>query len=143
MTKLVVSMVSILLVSSAYGFDYSAMANEGGHDNKMHQCVHKGFESAKISEEQHKQIHGYMMNAKNVMKEHKEAIHNGMQSMMTAWKKHPISKDEVVAAEGNLQQHMTPVKVAMRDSMIDSLNVLSADQRKDFDSAFASCMKSE
>lgn len=143
MKNLTIALVAIFASISTWAISptFSGEEGMGGHrGEKMHKCMHDGMTAAELSEDQHNQIHQIMMAAKQVKKDHQAAIHEGMQAMMAAWGKYPIEKAEVVGAEENLKAHMTPVREAMRDGMIDSLNLLSAEQRQKFDDAFMTCI---
>ncbi len=133
------TLITILALVSAPAFAIDYLGEHGKGD-KLHACVHAGFKSSEMSDEQHKTVHEAMMGAKAVMESHKDAIRAGMGEMMAAWKKHPVVKDEVAAAEANLTSHFAPVKEAMRDALITGLNVLSDEQRGKFDHAFMHCM---
>lgn len=146
MKKMVVTLATLLVSASTWAmlpvYDIGD-GEHGGHQGrqeKMHKCLHDGMKAAELTEDQHHQIHQNMMAAKQVKMDHKDAIHEGMRVMMEAWKQHPIVKADVVAAEENLKAHKMPVKAAMRDAMIDSLNLLSADQRQKFDAAVMACI---
>lgn len=125
--------------------DFGALEDSGQQmvtpHKKMHRCLKRGWRASRPSDEQKAQAETIMADAKAVMAEHKDAIVMGVQAMKDAWKKHPVSKDEVVAAENTLKEHIMPVKEAFRDAGIEVLNLLSAEQRTNFDTAFESCLE--
>ena len=108
---------------------------------KMHRCIKRGWRAARPSEEQKAQAETLMADAKAVLAEHKDAIVSGVQAMKDAWKKHPVSRDEVVAAENALKEQIMPVKEAFRDAGIEVLNLLSGEQRTSFDAAYTGCIE--
>ena len=144
MTKLISIFCALFISVSAFAMkpDFSAFDHDGGNGgDKMRTCMKDAWYSADPSEVQNQQAHYFMMGVKAVYEANKEGIMQGMHSMMAAWKKHPVSKDEVVAAEGGLKEHLTPVTEALRDGHINVINLLSIDQRAAFDEAFKACME--
>lgn len=137
MKKLIVLLA--LITTPAFAADFSGIL-ENHPGEKMHECVHAGFQSTNMTEEQHTVVHKAMMDAMAVMDQHKDGIHAGMRAVMGAFSKHPIDRNEVVSAEVNLKVDMEPVREAMRDSLITGINVLSSEQRSLFDHAFMQCM---
>ena len=111
-----------------------------GPDNKMHECAKNAWQATNPSEDQNHQACDFMHAAKAVMDEHKDAIHDGMHNLFAAWSQHPISKDAVKSAEMALHDHIVPVKEAIEDAQINTLNLLSNEQRSTFDHTFFECL---
>lgn len=112
----------------------------GGPGHQMHMCMVQGWKAAKTSEDQNTQARAFMQKAKAVFEAHKDGIKAGMESMKAAWRKHPISKDEVAKAGAGLHEHVAPVMTAGREAHIDIIDLLSPEQRKAFDHGFMHCM---
>ena len=110
------------------------------HGGKLHQCMRQAWKMSSPTQDQNKAAHDFVAAVRAVMTQHKDGLHQGMTALKAAWKKYPIAKDEVVAAEASFHEHMMPVKEAVRDAHIGILNLLTAEQRGTFDAAFTSCM---
>lgn len=142
MKKITITIAALLVSASAWAMHPITNPGEGelGREGRMQKCLDEGMTAAELTEEQKSQIHENMMAAMQVKEEHKNAIQEAKQSIVQAWSQHPIVRADVIAAEENMKTHKAPVKAAMRDSMIDSLNLLSGDQRQKFDAAFVVCI---
>jgi Spy/CpxP family protein refolding chaperone len=138
-------LLAILLIACPTAFaadmDFAAF-NDAHHPGmrKMHRCLKKSWKAANPTDQQGDTAKRYMDEAKAVMDQHKDAIHSAMEAMKTAWSKHPIVQAEVVAAEDSLREHGMPVRVAFRDAGINTLNLLSSEQRTAFDNTFKDCI---
>jgi len=145
MIKYALALCALLCMPSAFAAmpDFSAFAENGtehGGGDRMHECMKAGWQAAQPSEDQNKQAHEFMCEAHKTMEAHKDAIHQGVRDVMHAWMQHPIVKDDVITAESHLHDHIVPVSAAMRDARINILNLLSAEQRGQFDHAFHECI---
>ena len=150
MLKMISVLAAFAISSAAFAAapDFSVLddgAGHGGHQGGhhgggMHKCMKGAWSAANPSEDQNQKAKGFMNEAKAVFDQHKDGIKQAMHGVMTAWKQYPISKDDVVAAEGVMHDQFSPVGEAMQDAKINTLNVLSADQRAAFDTSFAQCM---
>jgi uncharacterized protein with FMN-binding domain len=107
---------------------------------KGHECGQKAWTATNPSDAQNAQARENFQRAKAVYEEHKEGIHQAMQAMHAAWVKHPIVKDEVKEAGMQMHHHMMPVKVAVTTARIDTINLLSLDQREIFNRTMMDCM---
>jgi hypothetical protein len=126
------------------GFSVLDQGQDPGQEHgggKIGRCMHEGWDATSPTDDQNTQAAAFVQAAKAVVDEHKDGIHQGMHDLMAAWKQHPVSRDSVIAAETELHGHFVPVQEAVRDAQIDILNLLSDDQRTEFDSAFMDCMK--
>ena len=138
---------AFLIGSSAFAQQskFSALKSEGheGGHGRIHQCMEEGWDETSPTDEQDAQLAAILSEVRAVVEANKPAMHEAHHALMGAWKKHPVMKDEVVAAEAQMSAAMAPVKAAMRDAGIGMLNLLDADQRALYDSAFMECMHSE
>jgi hypothetical protein len=141
--KKMILALALLLSPSAFAqsIDFSAFDKADHPDmRKMHQCLKKSWNAATPSDQQKEEAKRFMDEAKAEKDLHEDAIEAAMEAMKTAWGKYPIVQAEVVAAEDALREQATPVKAAFRDAGINTLNLLSAEQRETFDSTFKSCI---
>lgn len=143
MKKLI--LLSVLFVSSsafAASPDFSVLKYlDGGHGgDKGSECGHKAWTATNPSEAQNAQARENFARAKAVCEEHKEGMHQAMQAMHAAWIKHPIVRDEVKSAGMQLHEHMMPIQIAVTDARIDTINLLTSDQRNVFNRTMMDCM---
>lgn len=104
-------------------------------------CKRAGWEAAQPTAEQTEKAKEIIQSVKSVVQQNREAIHAAKKGVFEAWKKHPISKEEVKAALHALHEAKKPVKEAILDARISILNLLSDQQRTAFDHAFIECVK--
>ncbi len=141
-----IAIVLFSMSSFAFSSGLTPMAGDedhgGEHQDKVHNCVHAGMDAAKTTDDQHKVIHGHMVAMMQAKKDHAQGLHEGMHAMKLAWSKHPVSTEEIMAAEALMNSHTSPIKAAVRDALIGVVNVLTVEQRPLFDHAFMTCMHS-
>lgn len=143
MKKIALVLGALLITPAAFAqsVDYSALANPKAPGfSKMHKCLTKAWKAAKPSDQQKDTANGFMDEAKLVLDQHEDALEANMEALKAAWMKHPVVQAEVVAAEDALMAEVVPVKAAFRDAGINTLNLLSAEQREDFNTSFSGCI---
>jgi hypothetical protein len=141
--KKILLALTLLISPTAFAADMDFTAFNDAHHpgmRKMHRCLKKSWKATNPSDQQSDGAKRFMDEAKAVKDQHKDAIHSAMEAMKTAWSKHPIVQAEVVAAEDSLREHGMPVRAAFRDAGINTLNLLSAEQRTTFDHTFKDCI---
>src|SRR5579871_3872284 len=82
-----------------------------GH-HKMQVCKKIGWEAARPTHEQQERAREIISSVKSVVQQNREAIHAAKKLVFEAWKKHPVSVDEVKAAMRVLHDAKKPVKEA-------------------------------
>ncbi len=144
---LVVAAALISLPALAHNPDFLSHGDMGRdfgrHHQKMRECIKSSWDAARPSEDQETKAKALFTAAKGVLDQSRNDIMKDKEALKSAWKKYPISKDEVTTAEMTLSTEMKPVKDAFRNAGIDALNLLSSEQRKSFDTAFEACIKNQ
>jgi Spy/CpxP family protein refolding chaperone len=102
-------------------------------------CIQAAWASTNPTDDQNNQAKSFMDAAHAVFQQHGDSLKQDFQALKTAWAAYPIVKADVVTAETALQNDLPAVKEAMEDATINTLNLLSADQRKTFDAAAKDC----
>ena len=127
----IVLMITALLLSGA-----SSWA-----DSKHDQCGHEAWQAAKPTAEQTAAAEAYFAPVKKMFQDNKDAIEAAKAAFMAALKNHPIVKADATSTGKALFDLVMPIKSAAFSAVIDSINLLSLDQRHAFDDAFMACKK--
>lgn len=141
MKKSALLIASLLLSVSAFAAnpEYLNLAQTSNHWEHIHQCLCDSWKAAKPTDAQNADAKPFIQIAKDSWAQHKDGLIQGKKDLRAAWSAYPISASEVEKAEIALHHCFVPLHIAMRDSTISILNLLSADQRKDFDKSFTDC----
>jgi len=148
MKKTLIATVSLLtsLSASVSAFaaspNYSVLSQSDMNMEKFHKCICDSWKSTGATDAQNNDAKAFIEIAKTAWANHKDAIRQGKQDLVRTWSAYPISVTDVEASEMALHDHIVPVHVAMRDSTVSILNLLTADQRKTFDDTFYDCIDS-
>jgi hypothetical protein len=144
MKKSILFVFSLLLsVSASAATPSFAVLHHHSDFDKLHKCICKGWQDAKPSDAQKSDSEAFIKIANDSWNEHKDGIKSSKKDLMDAWAAYPINESDVTSAEKALHEHICPVHIAMRSSTISILNLLSADQRKDFDKSFNTCYETD
>ncbi len=108
--------------------------------NQSHQCAMKAWQAASPTTAQNNAARSNFAPVKQMYAEKKAAIDSAMQELMGDLKAHPISKEEVKASCHSLMRLVAPIQEAAISATIDTINLLTPDQREDFDDAIGECM---
>src|SRR5437773_11851900 len=145
MMKRILAVGTLLLSGAAFAampsFKNFDAGDEPHQPSKLGQCMRTAWESTQPTDDQNQQAQAQCAELKTVVDAHKDAIKTDAQALMVAWSHHPVSRDEVVAAEKALHDEIVPVKEAIRDAGINILNLLSQEQRDEFNQTFIGCMQ--
>lgn len=118
-----------------------SLLGTAGQPAKMHECMRGAWRAANPSAEQNRAAHQIMVEVHNGVKDQIPAVREAMKGLHDAYVKHPISKQEVSAAEDNLKKIGGPVHNMIRDGQIDIVNLLDANQRNAFNESMKECFK--
>lgn len=110
-----------------------------GLDGQRDQCFKRAWMATDPSEAQSSSAQQNFEPIKKLFEDNKEKIHAAMHGLHTAMKAHPISKADVKAAKANLKNTLDPLTDAAEDAAIDTINLLSAEQRSVFDRVLMRC----
>lgn len=141
LTLLLISVASMMSIS-AYARTSAAYAklDHGGDMGRFHQCMKEAWFDAEPTDEQNENAQAVLAQLKAVFDEHMPAVRDALAALAAAWHEHPITQAKVVAAEGSLTTAAGPIKSALRDGVIEVINLLSDEQRAEFDDSFEYCM---
>ena len=112
-----------------------------GRVEKMQECIKAGWQAAHPTDEQNQAAGEYLKSAHGVVRQNMKAIKEAARGVWIEFAKHPITKADVDTAEGKLQVPVKLVRTTVRDAIIDSLNLLTNEQRDQYDQAFMACIK--
>ena len=139
MKKIILSICTLFLTTTA--FAQTPELFDAAMGGKMKKCAKESWNASSPSDSQKMQAAAFYAEAKAVYEMHKEGLKSAKAQMHMAWMKHPLVRDEVIAAESSLLTHFMPVKDAFRDAGLYTLNVLDPTQRAVFNNAFHTCLK--
>ena len=132
--------LSVSVSAFAASPNYSALSQSNMNMEKFHKCICDSWKSTGPTDAQNADAKPFIQIAKDSWAEHKDGILKGKQDLVATWSAYPISVTNVETAEMALHDHIVPVHVAMRDSTISILNLLTAEQRQTFDTSFFDCI---
>jgi hypothetical protein len=103
------------------------------------QCGHEAWNAASPTDDQTNAAKAIFAPVKQMYMDNKAAIMTDVAALKAAFATQPIVKSDVETAGKNLFTLVMPIQKAGLDAAIDSINLLSVDQRKAFDAAFKAC----
>lgn len=116
------------------------MPRDGG---EIRACFKSAWAAANPAREQNERAREELTAMKTVFEENRAALEGGLMGLLGAWKAHPVSIDDVKAAEEALKTAITPVHEAVRTGSANVLNLLTAEQRSVFDDKLLDCLQAE
>lgn len=138
MIKLLVILCGLFLSTSVW----ADQTTSGGHGSDPYlKCMHAGWKASNPTAEQNHQAMVLMQKMSDIEKIHRTGLGDARRALAAALAKHPISHAEANAAYAGIHQHLTPITVTSRDAGIDMINLLSADQRINFNKGYSDCIK--
>ena len=147
MKKLALLTIGLLFSASTFAAesDFSLTSRADMNLKNIHQlrkCLKEGWKAATPTDAQKTESKTLVEAARKTIKDNKATLKKDKEDVMTAWAASPIVSADVEAAEARLRTDMIAVHSAVRDDIIGVLNLLSADQKKAFNTSFKSCHSS-
>jgi hypothetical protein len=140
MKKIIAVVFALVMSSPVFAGDFSIFSPAETHWDKIHKCICDAWKDAEPTDDQNEAAKPFMEAARKTWNLHKDAIEGAKQELTAAWHAHPISESDVKGAEDHLLFDMIPVHIAMRHAAISVINLLTDDQRSDFDDSLKDCL---
>ena len=119
--------------------DYTILADTGMYWKNFQQCFVDSWKAASPTDAQIADAKPFNKIGEDAWTQHKDGVIQGKKDLAEAWSAYPLSVANIAKAEMTYHKSVALLHVARRNSNINTLNLLTADQRKVFDKSFDDC----
>ena len=122
--------------------DFSTIDPMSVQPKVIKNCMTHGWRAASPTRTQKSEAKTLIQSARKTVKSQETTLQADVQAMLAAFAASPIVSQDVEAAESQLLGDVIAVHSAVRDDIINLLNLLTPDQKTAINRSFSSCLSS-